>query len=356
MAGRSGIGMKIEFGKQTGLNPAPSPANVSVSEVRLGQFSRQEWDRNAARCGASMRSAFAHLHGLGLKFLFRGVPKLFHVYLETDGKRTQIGQYTLIARRDARIFYDGLNLYPEHRDLWVTAMTAVLAEAGPGAYEYGWQWVPEPAREAELQTIPGVTMTHIRPILVQGVDFANWADWDAYYRDISENIRRNAKKAEKLHGDLRFTLVTGLPALAWIPALVAMRGEMYRRKHLPFKPIRIFAGYVTSVLACPAQAMIGVVTGGGRTLAIQNNVEFSDIHYYLDGAAANETEGGGWFLQLAMLRRAYERTPNGKFLLGYTDLPLDDQTAEGLLRSRRSLRASDWPSSLVRFDWKPVAP
>ncbi len=354
MAGRSGIGMKIDFGRQTGLDPTPSPTSVSVSEVRLSQFDRQEWDRNATRCGASMRSAFAHLHGLRLKLLFRGVPKLFHVYLEVDGQRTQIGQYTLIFRRDARIFYDGLNLYPEYSGLWATAMTAVLAQAGPGTYEYGWQWVPEPPRDAELQTIPGVALTHIRPILVQGVDFANWPDWDAYYRDVSENIRRNAKKAEKLHGDLKFTLFTGLATLAKVPALVAMRGAMYRRKQLAFSPLRIFAGYVTSILACPDQAMIGVVTGGGRTLAIQNNVEFAGFHYYLDGAAANETEGGGWFLQLAMLRRAYEHTPKGKFLLGYTDLPIDDQMAEGLLRSRRSLRASDWPSSLVRFDWRPV--
>jgi hypothetical protein len=355
MAGRNGAGMKIEIGSKPGPTQAPSPTKVSVSQVRLSQFDPQTWDRNAVRAGASMRSAFAHLRGLGLKFLFRGVPKLFHVYLEVDGQRTQIGQYTLIVRRDARIFYDGLHLYPEYSGLWTAAMTAVLTEAGPGTYEYGWQWMPEPPRDAELGTIAGVTLTHIRPILVQGVDFANWPDWDAYYRDISENIRRNAKKAEKLHGDLKFSLVTGLAALGKVPALVAMRGDMYRRKQLPFQPVRIFAGYVTNILACPAQAMIGVVTSKGRTLAIQNNVEFANFHYYLDGAAGNETEGGGWFLQLAMLRRAYERSPKGKFLLGYTDLPVGDQMAEGLLRSRRSLRASDWPSCLLRFDWRPVS-
>lgn len=355
MAGRGGMGMKIEFGNQTGREQAPTTARITVAKVRLGQFDRQQWDRNAMRCGASMRSAYAHLHGLGLKFLFRGVPRLYHVYLETDGQQTQIGQATLIVRRDARVFYDGLNLYPEYRGLWASAMAAILADAGPGTYEYGWQWAPEPARDAELQTVAGVTVIRSRPILVQGVDFANWPDWDSYYRDVSENIRRNAKKAEKLHGDLTFDLVTGLAALTKVPALVAMRGAMYRRKSLPFHPLRIFAGYVSTILACPEQAMIGMVTSGDRTLAIQNNVEFADFHYYLDGAAASETEGGAWFLQLAMLRRAYERTPTGKFLLGYTDLPVEDQLAEGLLRSRRSLRASDWPSSLVRFDWRRPA-
>lgn len=356
MAGRDGRGTKIEIGNQTSVEQSLATARVSVAKVRLGQFDRQEWDRNARRCGASMRSAYAHLHSLRFKFLFRGLPRLYHVYLDVDGRKTQIGQCTLIVRRDTRVFYDGLNLYPEYSDLWAAAMAAVLADAGPGTYEYGWQWVPEPARDAELETIAGLNVIHSRPILVQGVDFANWPDWDAYYRDISENIRRNVKKAEKLHGDLAFHLVTGLASLGQVPALVAMRSAMYRRKGLPFHPIRIFAGYVGSILACPDQAMIGRVTGGGRTLAIQNNVEFADLHYYLDGAAANETEGGAWFLQLSMLRRAYERTPTGKFLLGYTDLPVEDQLAEGLLRSRRSLRASDWPSSLVRFAWRAPTP
>ena len=68
---------------------------------------------------------------------------------------------------------------------------------------------------------------------------------------------------------------------------------------------------------------------------------------------ASDTDGGSWALQLAMLRRAYDRSPTGRFLLGYTDLPVADQSAEGLLRSRRSLRASDWPTSLVRFEWAP---
>jgi hypothetical protein len=34
---------------------------------------------------------------------------------------------------------------------------------------------------------------------------------------------------------------------------------------------------------------------------------------------------------------------------------VEDQDAEGLLRARQSLRASDWPTSLIHFKWTPQA-
>lgn len=324
---------------------------IAVSRVDMGREDPDRWDAYALRCGASMRSAHAHLKRLGLKHLGRAKPHLCELRLGD----TRIGHFTLISKGSNHSFYDGVNLLPEHRHRWRDAMAAALAEAGPGSFEYGWQWSPEPGREDDIAAIPGASLIAARQILIQGVDFSNWPTWDAFYKDISENIRRNAKKAEKLHPDLKVSVIQGLPALRRARDLVAMRQAMYRRKNLPFNPLRILAGYVLSFVSCPAQAMIAVAEGGGRILAIQNNVEFGDVHYYLDGAAASDTDGGAWALQLAMLKRAYERSPKGRFLLGYTDLPVADQSAEGLLRSRRSLRASDWPTSLVRFQWAPKA-
>jgi hypothetical protein len=332
---------------------APPTFKLSVARIELNQVDAERWDADAIRCGASMRSAHAHLKRVGLKHVLRGRPQVYQVLLERDGTTVRVGHYTLIRKSGLTSFYDGLNLFPEYSHLWVPAMEAALAQAGAGTFDYGWQWSPEPPRDEAIAAIPGAALVSVRHILIQGVDFANWPDWDSYYRDISENIRRNAKKAEKLHADIRVAVVHGMSALGHVGDLVAMRQAMYRRKHLPFNPLRILAGYVLSFLACPAQAMIALTTGGGRVLAIQNNVEFGGFHYYLDGAAASDTDGGAWHLQLAMLKRAYDRLPTCRFLLGYTDLPVADQAAEGLLRSRRSLRASDWPTSLVRFQWRP---
>ena len=158
---------------------APASSNVSVARVDLSQFDADQWDADAVRCGASMRSAYVHLKRIGLKHILRGAPQIYQVLLERDGRRVRIGHYTLIRKSGLCSFYDGLNLFPEHRDLWGEAMRAALTEAGPGAFDYGWQWSPEPPRDEQIAAISGAALVSTRQILIQGVDFANWPDWEA---------------------------------------------------------------------------------------------------------------------------------------------------------------------------------
>jgi len=330
-----------------------SQARIIVEQVELRDVDPVLWDADAIRCGASMRSAYAHLRHMGLKHLLRGASRTCRIVRVAGGCKQPIGHYTLARHSGVCSFYDGINLFPEYRDLWTKAMHAALSHTGGGIFEYGWRWSPEPSRSKELSTIRGVEFLSTRDILIQGVDFSNWPDWDSYYRDISENIRRNAKKASKLHPDIKVVILRGRKSLRHMVDLVRMRRTMYQRKGVPFNPIRVMAGYLLNLVACPEQMMIATATAEDRILAIQNIVEFGDTHYYLDGAAADHSDGGAWNLQLSMLERAYRRSPSSRFLLGYTDLPVADQAAEGLLRSRRSLRASDWPTSLIRFRWTP---
>jgi hypothetical protein len=332
----------------------PPSSRVSVGEVNLRQVSPGDWDRDATRSGASMRSAHSHLVRLGMRFFLRGSARTFRIHLVNDGRPTPIGHYTILLRRGVKRFYDGLNLFPEYRDRWMQAMTEALRDAGEGCYEYGWQWNPEPPRDVQLASIPGVKVISSQPILVQGVDFSHWPRWESYYRAVSENARRNAKRAQKLHRDLALNVITGIATLGQVPCLVAMRAAMYRRKGLRFNSHRMFMGSVAGTLVCPSQAIIALAVGGGRVLAIQRNVEFGDVHYFIDGAASARPDGGAWFLQLGLLRRAYQKTPNGKYLMGYVGSGETDERAEGLLRSRRALRVTDWAASLIRFDWRPV--
>ena len=331
---------------------APSNASVSVSQIVLGICAPGEWDRNAMRAEASMRSAYAHLRGLRYKYFLKGAPKIFGIFHESDGQRTQIGHATIVLEFGTTRFYDGINLYPEFRQYWTEAMTLLLRACGRGTYEYGWQWVPEKSREDELRSIAGVENLNCRNILVQGVDFANWPDWDSYYRDISTNVRYDARKIVGQYRDLHLEIVTGLRALLKIPILMGMRQALYRRKKLPFHSTRVLLGYILSIVFCPPQAIIAMAVGDDRVRAIHSNSEFGQFHYHLDAAAADGATGEGRFLQLAVIKRAYDLTPQGKFLVGYTDLPIEEQSAKGLLQSRRFLRVSDWPSSIIRFDWK----
>jgi hypothetical protein len=41
--------------------------------------------------------------------------------------------------------------------------------------------------------------------------------------------------------------------------------------------------------------------------------------------------------------------------MGYTKYPLTREMPEGLMRSRRSLRVSEFPTSMVKFSWRQDA-
>jgi hypothetical protein len=321
-----------------------------VRPVDLGSFDPTEWDSYAVRSGASMRSAHEHLRRLQLRFHWVRSITTYSIHLYPD---EMIGHFTILKGFGSNRFYDGLNLLPEHRHLWASAMAAALSEGGDGLYEYGWTWSLEPCREESLKSMDGVTVLASEQIVVQGVDFSKWSNWIAYYKSISENCRRNAKKAEKTFDDLKLIISTGRSAISVAPRLLRLRDAMYRRKGLPFAPLRTLLGYLANILVSPSQSNIAYVMGGGKARAALRIVEFGPLSYYLDGAISSDSDGAGWYLMLNMLRRAYDRSPDGKFLMGYYhENTRDLASGAGLLRSRKSLRVSDWPTSIVSFRWE----
>ena len=326
-----------------------------VEPVNPSAFTAEQWDRFAIACGASMRSAHAHLRWLQVRLLTKGRVRTFGIYNQVDGDRRLIGHATVLFGRRGRRFYNGLNILPEFSALWTQAMEALLARIGPGDFEYGWSLSLEPSRDAELGAIAGIRDLQARRVDIHAVDFSQWPSWEAYHRDISENNRRNARKVEQSSSDLRVTLHSGLAALGAAATLTRMRTDMYRRKGLSFRPLRIFAGYLTSILLAPPQILMARVVADGRVLAAYNGVEFGGNHYYLDGASSSHMPTGGSYLLMAMLRRAYERNPTGKFIMGYIVYPMTREMPEGLLRSRRAVRATDWHSSITTFSWAHAA-
>ncbi len=335
---------------------APEPETPYLREVRLADFIPQDWDAEAEQAGGSLRSAHVHLSTLGLRTPFARAPRTFVVLAKFAGEPKRIGHFTLVHSRDASGFYDGLCLKPDHAGCWAEAMAAALRLCGPGRFEYGWEWSLEPRREQQLGAIAGVEISLVRPSTVHAIDFARWPSWDDYRRATSENVRRNARRASAYIDALTVTFDAGLAALPHIRELAALRRELSRRKGLSYRPVRAALGYLGSIITMPRQAMIARVTGGGRTLAAYRYAEFGALTYFRDGAAVPDPGGAAWFLMLAMLQRAYDRAPQGKFVMGYTDRqPGRGDPAVGLLRSRRSVRVSDWPTSVVRFRWSPPA-
>jgi hypothetical protein len=329
-------------------------AAVVAEELRVSGATPEDWDSFAQRCGASFRAAHAHMAAWKLKNLARYRLRLFELYAGRGQERTKIGQCAVAIARHGRdsLFIDRIQLLSADDDdaAWATAMGAVLAQVGAGDYQYGWVQNLEPPREDALSRVPGVTIANVSPIVVQAVDFSNWASWDEYFRGIGENSRRNAKSAAKNFDDIAVVTKTGLKALSAVPALMKLRTSMSERKGLNLRVSASVAAYIANIISFPAYMMTSIVTGGGRVLSSFYGVEFGENTYYLEGASAPNNGGGAWHLLISMLKRSYDRAPKGKFIMGYVDYSLHrEEVGGGLLRSRRSCRVTDYSTSVIKF-------
>ena len=193
--------------------------------VRVSVFST-DWDDFAARCGASPYCARNYLRIYGLLYGLH----LFEFVQHQDGVQTKIGQCAVVGGRRARRFCDGVQLLPGFDHYWNNAVAAVLQMVGPGRYHYGSGWRLETPREKELDGLTGVSIDHIQRVVVEAVDFSRWASWEEYSRSISNNARRNAKRAINMHSDVTLVFRRGLWTMVSVPCLTWLRRLMLRRK------------------------------------------------------------------------------------------------------------------------------
>ncbi|MFE1601525.1 hypothetical protein [Methylobacterium sp. ID0610] len=329
---------------------ASAGCGPTIRAVDPRRYDRHEWDSEMARVGGSVRSTHAHLRGLSLKRPWRPT-RSFAVTLV--GETRPIGYFTLRRKGSVWEFYDGLRLAPEHAHRWDAAMASSLAACGPAIYRYGWTWSPEPSREAALRGIAGVEVLATVEAVVQGIDFANWPSWEAYRAAISQNAKRNARKFEARLREAPVVMRRGARSLVDLWHLVRMRREMYARKGIAFGALGALAGHLANLLACPRDGLIASVRGDERVAAIMRLVEHLETTYYFEGSHIPGEEGAAWYLTLAVLQRAYRAAPFGKFLMGF--YIVGDELAEGLIRSRTSLRVTNWPTAIVTFAWQPPA-
>jgi len=336
-------------GPSGGSRTRPYNTNpVEAVPLRLQACHPDEWDAFAQECGASFQSAHAWLRGWSLKTRIRQRLKIFEFY--QSGQK--IGQCAVGVSASERVFLDGLALKPGSDLLWADCMAAVLSHLGPGQYRYGWQLTLEQGREQDLQRLPGVTVESVRPLTVQAVDFRRWPNWDEYWASTSSNTRRNAKRGEQ--AELRVAVRTGLACLLHVVAIARLRSVMYERKGIEFDRLRTLAAYVGGHLTAPQYRLAAIASEGKQPLAGFIGYEFGTHTYYLAGGSRGSNNGAAWYLQKLMLQRAWERTGGcAKFVLGYVDYAIHDEAVGGgLLRSRRSVNASDHETSVVTFRYE----
>lgn len=340
-------------------------AEMPISRVRIGHLQpesmqivaeaaraseRNAWDAFAQACGASFRCGYRASSGWQLDHhpFFR--MRRYALWLQAPERREQIGQVALGIGPRARVFADGLQLRPQYAHRWREAMCAVLSAAGPGTYCYGSRWNLEPRRESECASIPGVRVERIQPITMYAVDFSRWSAWEHYARALSENARRNIKKAEKLCDALTIDIRRGSEMLQAARHLLQLRRDLYARKHIPFSMRKSALRLLLRAWALRDQAFIAVSRLDGAPVCAFGGIVFGDNTFFVDSGSIQEDRGTYWHLMSRMLRDAYERAPHGRFVTGahYEGSPV----SPGLEFFRHQCRAEGSPTSEFEFRYE----
>lgn len=324
---------------------------LSVREHRVWTVDRGEWDAFAVQHGGSIRSTIAHLRAWAVKHALRSRVRLFEVYEGDPAERRRVAQCAVAVTAGVHVFLDRMLIGEAGPHDWTEAMTAVLDAADVTRCQYGGELSMESPRESDLAAIPGVAVTAVRPLEVHAIDFGAWSDWDQYWQAISLNVRRNVKKAHAELDGLRLEVRSGFRCLGQVPAIIRLRAAMYARKGLSFRRTSATVSAAGGILLCSEYALTAVVWSASGPLAAFNGHSFAGNTYYAEGGSDAGIAGAAWFLMTEMVQRAYRANPAGYFVMGYLDPALHDESVGGgLLRSRRSMRAAQYPTSVVTFE------
>lgn len=313
-----------------------------------------DWDRFAQRCDASFRCIHKASRIWQLeRSLFIKLLRL-DIVLRDAGSPVKIGQCAVGMNGGVRTFADALQLLPEYRHLWPQAMQSVLQVTGPGRYRYGSDWNMEPSRADELAGLDGVELRKVHPVDILAVDFTDWDSWDAYYRQVSTNAKRNVKKAKKSYGDIRISDRQGLAIYQDLLPLQYARFTMFRRKSVASNCLSLIMRSSVRVAATSAYSTSARMTAEGDVIARYLGIDFGQTSFFLEAASGQAASGASSYLLKAMIERAFLRTQGkGAFVFGPDDHRQQGQPAwEGLVRSRLQWKAKPHPTAIICFDVK----
>ena len=271
---------------------------------------------------------------------------------DRNGVAHKVGQGCLVQSAVATSFLAGLQLQPGVS--WRDCMAAALRNSPAGSYVYDDHWSIAPSRAPELATIPGVTIKNVREITVHAIDLAHFSSWDSYYKEISTNVKRNVKKAEKSLPDLQIATWVGQSAVLKLASLLHLRRVTFERKGMPYKPVREAVRKFASFTLAASNLVVSIASAGGQDLAFIHGYDFGDLFYYFEGGSIDDSTGASWKLIVESVKALYARAPKGVYVMGYLDESAPAFAREGLMRQRNSMRKSDFPSAIITFDYAPT--
>ena len=326
-----------------------------VKKINIFNIDKREWDATAIKAGSSYKMSFKYIVQKTYVSFLTSKIMIFEIFLKEENKHKlkKVGQFVIERNKSYYEFIDKLVLLPEYEYLWSDAISAALLLIGRGRYLYGWNWNLEESKIKVLEAIQNVEIISEKKIHISFIDFSRWKNWKDYYREISTNSKRNAKKAELILENISIEYYFGYNLLIKIPDLMNNREKLYRNKSLPFDKIRLFFSYVSRVIIHKNNAYGIFCQSSENVYSSLSGIEFGKAFYFLDGGRSGDSSGASWLLMIKALETFYQKYPTGKFIMGYVDYDIHDEgKSSGLIRSRMSCRAEEMITSKVLFYFK----
>ena len=329
---------------QLALSPMVARRRTVIS---LGQH----WENFAKAARATWRAAPDQIRYAALARAARLQISPVEFFADNSGM-DKLGQCCLVKSKADTSFLAGLQLQPGVS--WRECMTALLRSSPPGTYVYDDRWSIAPSRAPELARIPGVTLKTVTDITVHAIDLASFPNWDCYHKEISTNIKRNIKKAEKTFPDLQIATWRGRSAVLKLGTLLHLRKLTFERKGITYNPLREAVRKFSNFTLAASNLVVSIASAGGQDLAFICGYDFGDMFYYFEGGSIEDSSGASWKLLVESVKDLYGRAPKGFYVIGYLDEGAPAFAREGLMRQRTSMRKSDFPSAIVTFDYAPL--
>lgn len=334
--------------------PHPTSEALEVRARSLSSISH-EWAAFASANGGSWRSHPGHVRILRLRRLLRGRLFAFEAFLTTGPEKGRKIAQCLISVQDGKItFDDGLNLLSGYSEYRQAILAEVLGRLPAGRVSFGWVWSLQTIAPQAFFNIPGTSAHVIKHVVVHSIDLSQWPCWESYYRGISNNVRRNVKRAEQSDPPVIVERRKGLGAILLIGHLVRMRQLTLDRVDMHHASWRMALSYLSHLLVMGESCHIAIARQGKAPLAALFGYESGSTFYYWQGGSVDSSNGASWKLLTETVAFWYEQQPKGQFIMGYFDDSLTGIRREGLHRQRESLRKSDYKTELICFDWDPT--
>lgn len=310
-------------------SPSPSSSAVVARERSFASFREEEWDDFAHACGGSFLGSWRVIQTRRLT----GRVKLFDFMLE-DGDRPaqKVGQCAVLAGKGKVRFLDKIQILAGQQHLSRACLDSVVRHFGEVSYEYGSHW-----NEEDRFDFAGFLQFEVnnKTFHLDVIDFADWADFGAYRRGVSENIRRDYRKAKDAAVVVRTRC--GLAALRDLFGLVAMRAHMMRRNKQRFSRVFDFFLHAAKLVVLGQEGFITTGKIRRKCYAAFFGAAVGNRLYYISGGTRSNHLGVGSYLFLTLIESWFAKHPAGKVLIGdcRRSSPIHDS---GNLLYRRKLR------------------